>query len=226
MTQILVVAKAPLCGSVKTRLGAEIGMQEAAEVAAAALLDTLAACTEGYGATRCHLALAGELGSAVRGEEIAAAVTGWSVFPQRGDGFAERLVHAHTVLGTRGPGPVLQIGMDTPQVTPALLAATEVCLGDEDDPNRCDGVLGAATDGGWWILALRDARTATPLRVVTMSTPSTHDDTRHALTAAGLRMGTTMVLRDVDTAADARAVAELAPTGRFAALWRTLDSAR
>jgi glycosyltransferase A (GT-A) superfamily protein (DUF2064 family) len=40
----LVVAKAPEPGKVKTRLGAHVGMETAAGLAAAALLDTLAEC--------------------------------------------------------------------------------------------------------------------------------------------------------------------------------------
>ena len=44
---MLVVAKAPVAGRVKTRLGAEVGMAAAAELAAASLLDTLAAVCRG-----------------------------------------------------------------------------------------------------------------------------------------------------------------------------------
>ena len=53
-----------------------------------------------------------------------------------------------------------------------------------------------------------------------MSTPTTGADTRAALEAAGLAVGTTTELTDVDTVADADAVAALAPHGRFAAAWR------
>ena len=45
---MLVVAKAPVAGRVKTRLGAAIGMAAAAEVAASALLDSLLACTAAW----------------------------------------------------------------------------------------------------------------------------------------------------------------------------------
>lgn len=224
-THVLVVAKAPVPGWVKTRLGAEIGMEQAAQVAAASLLDTLAACTEGYGADCCHLALAGNLTSAARGRSITRALARWSVFPQRGDGLADRLVHAHNDVAKRATGPVVQIGMDTPQVTPVLLGDAVAALGDSgerDDPHGYDAVLGPAVDGGWWVLALRDPRTATPLRGVVMSTATTHDDTRRALAASGLRVTTTAVLRDVDTAADARAAVEAAPDGLFARAWMSL----
>ena len=212
MTRALVLAKAPIAGRVKTRLGADVGMDNAAGLAAAALADTLTACTEAFGPDACHLALEGDLDDAVRGEALRALLEGWSVAPQRGADFASRLVNAHLDLPSGG-GTVVQIGMDTPQVTPAQLAAAAAPLDDHD------AVLGPAEDGGWWVLALRDPAGAVALADVPMSTPSTYADTRAALVAAGLSVGTTEVLRDVDTAADADAVAALAPATRFARAW-------
>jgi hypothetical protein len=46
------------------------------------------------------------------------------------------------------------------------------------------------------------------------------DRCRAALEAAGLAVGSTSRLTDVDTVADGDAVAALAPHGRFAAAWR------
>ncbi|MCM3513768.1 DUF2064 domain-containing protein [Nocardioides sp. P86] len=211
--RMLVVAKAPVAGRVKTRLGADIGMDLAAEIAAASLLDTLVACTDAVGPDRCHLSLDGELLDAVHGERIRRHLHGWQVTPQVGDGFDERLVRAHADVAAAGPGPVVQVGMDTPQVTPDLLLGAAAPLADHH------AVLGPAEDGGWWVLALRDPLAAAALRGVPMSTPTTHDDTRAALEAAGLAVATTAVLRDIDTVADAEAVVALVPGGRFAAAW-------
>ena len=216
--QALVVAKAPVPGQVKTRLGAEVGMTQAAEVAAASLLDTLAACTAAFGPTQCHLALAGDLTEAVRGKGIREATSGWSVFPQRGEGLAARLVNAHADLAGRACGAVVQVGMDTPQVTPGHLADSAAALHEEE----LDAVLGPAPDGGWWVLALRDPHAAAPLARVAMSTPRTYLDTREALLGSGLRVGTTVELRDVDTVADGVAVAAAAPEGHFARSWGAL----
>lgn len=207
MTAVLVVAKAPEPGRVKTRLGADIGMEQAAEVAAASLLDTLAACAEATGER--HVSLAGHLALAVRREELEAALVGWTVHPQEGAGFAERLADAHA----RVAGPALQVGMDTPHLTPELLADAAAGLATHD------AVLGPAEDGGWWLLALRHPRHAAALVGVEMSTPTTGADTRAALEAAGLTVGSTAALRDVDTVADADAVAALVPASRFAAVW-------
>jgi glycosyltransferase A (GT-A) superfamily protein (DUF2064 family) len=204
---MLVVAKAPEPGLVKTRLGSEIGMEAAADVAAASLLDTLAACASA--SPDCHVSLAGDLDRAARGDDLRAALTGWTVHPQEGADFAERLADAHS----RVPGPVVQVGMDTPHLTRALLWQAAAGL------PRYDAVLGPAEDGGWWVLALRDPERATALAGVPMSTPTTGADTRAALETAGLTVGSSAPLRDVDTAADAEAVAALARGSRFAAAW-------
>lgn len=209
--RVLVVAKAPVPGHVKTRLGALIGDDRAADLAAAALLDTLDACrgAEAVG----HLSLAGDLRAAMRSEAITAALAGWSVTPQQGDGFAERLVRAHH---DAGPGVVVQIGMDTPQATAAdLLTVADAMSGH-------DAVLAPATDGGWWALARREPDVVRHLGQVAMSTDRTCVDTRAALERAGARVGHAVELRDVDTVDDAELVAGLAPTTRFAEAWRAV----
>lgn len=206
----LVLAKAPVAGRVKTRLGAHIGMDAAATIAAASLSDTLAACTAAFGSDRCHLALDGDLANAVDGPRIAAALEGWTVFGQHGSELASRLAQAHAAMGQ---GPVLQIGMDTPQTTVGVLRAAAEGLRDHD------AVLGPAADGGWWALALRDPGKAAALLTVPMSTPETFARTKQALEGVGLRVALAPTLRDVDTATDAEAVAGLVPDGRFARAW-------
>jgi glycosyltransferase A (GT-A) superfamily protein (DUF2064 family) len=106
------------------------------------------------------------------------------------------------------------IGMDTPQVTPALLGSVVDGLGD------ADAVLGPAHDGGWWTLALRDPAHAEALRGVPMSTVDTAVATAAALRARGLRVTFAPALRDVDTARDAWEVAGQCPDGAFAAAVR------
>ncbi len=213
--RILVIAKAPVPGLAKTRLGAEVGMDVAAELAAAALLDTLQTCAATVGVAGCRLALEGDLTSAVYADRLAAALAGWTVFPQRGDGLAERLACSHLDLAAEQPGPVVQICMDTPQVTEADLTAVIDGLDDHD------AVLADAEDGGWWALALADPRRGEHLVGVPMSTPTTGAATRSAFEAAGLTVGRGPVLRDVDVVDDADAVAAAcAADSAFAELWR------
>jgi glycosyltransferase A (GT-A) superfamily protein (DUF2064 family) len=212
--RLLVVAKAPVPGVAKTRLGAQAGMQRSAALAAAALLDTLRTCTEAVGSRHCRLALSGELSEGMDAERLAAAVEGWVVFGQRGSSLAERLAAAHLDLADEGNGPVVQIGMDTPQVTVAQLHAVIQRLA------TVDAVLGDAEDGGWWVLGLSDPRHAAVLSVVPMSRPTTAAATRRTLHDAGLEVDGAPKLRDVDTADDATAVAAACGKGsEFAQVW-------
>ncbi|MCW2784554.1 MAG: cofC 2 [Marmoricola sp.] len=208
---VLVTAKAPIPGQAKTRLGAVIGMRAAAELAAAALLDTLDACAAS--GLEPHLALEGDLRLAERGEEILAALDGWNVFDQCSGSFGERLAHAHRTVS--GHGVVVQIGTDTPQVTGRLLHDVA------EEADRA-AVLGSALDGGWWVLAWEHGARADLLADVTMSTTSTYDDTWAALIGAGIAVRDTATLRDVDTVEDAHAVALAVPTTRFARTWTAL----
>src|SRR5687768_2720700 len=152
------MAKSPVPGQVKTRLCPPLTHSEAADVAAASRLGTGEAALATPGAVPV-VALAG----AARREDVREALAKCVVIPQRGSTFADRLVHAHADVARFGM-PVLQIGMDTPQVTPALL---ESCADFEE------AALGFALDGGWWALGLRDPRRAEVLREVPMSRADT-----------------------------------------------------
>ncbi|GAA1226811.1 DUF2064 domain-containing protein [Prauserella halophila] len=207
---VLVVAKAPVAGVAKTRLAASVGGLAAARIAAASLLDTLDAALR-TPATRTAVALTGEMGPAEARSDLAELLGRCDVFGQRGVGFAERLAAAHADVRERYPGaPVVQIGMDSPQITPDLLAAALSQL------DTADAALGPAADGGWWALALRDPGHAAVLSGVPMSTADTARATREALAARGLEVSPLPVLSDVDTEDDARAVALTVPAGRFA----------
>ncbi|WP_410641190.1 DUF2064 domain-containing protein [Amycolatopsis sp. lyj-346] len=209
---LLVVAKAPVPGLAKTRLCPPATPAQAAQIAAAALLDTLDAVCAVPGAAPV-VAMTGDLGSATRPVEIGMALRRVTTIPQRGWDFGARLANAHADAAAVHAGlPILQIGMDTPQITPEALAAAAAPILDSGH----DSVLGPAADGGWWALGLADPRHAQVLVDVPMSRDDTGERTLRALTASGLRPRTAACLSDVDTMADARAVAAACPDGRFA----------
>ncbi|MFD9907740.1 DUF2064 domain-containing protein [Streptomyces sp. NPDC059063] len=196
---LLVIAKAPLPGRVKTRLTPPYTPEEAARLAEAALVDTLHAVLRAP-AHRRVLALAGEPGPWLP--------AGIDVVPQCAGGLDARLAGAFA----RCAGPTVLIGMDTPQVTPALLAPALAA----DAWRAADAWFGPAADGGFWALGLAEPDPEL-LRGVPMSTPSTGAIQRARLSAAGLRVRDLPVLWDVDTADDAARVAAAAPHTRFAA---------
>lgn len=210
MNILLVVAKAPVPGLAKTRLCPPATPTQAARVAAAALLDTLAA-VDATTSTTPVLAYTGRFADAEYGAELTAVLAGWHLLPQRGDAFADRLTNAHADAGAAFPGrPVLQIGMDTPQIRPAVLTAALGLLAEHG------AVLGPALDGGWWALGLRDPAYASALRGVPMSTGDTGRRTLAALRGCGIQPAILPVLSDVDDWPTALAVAADLPGSRFA----------
>lgn len=208
---LIVIAKAPVPGRVKTRLTPPCSPAQAAALAEAALADTLAAAAgTGFPVT---LALEGSPGPWLpAGRRVEIVVQG-------GAGLDERLARAFADAG----GPALLIGMDTPQVTPALLVG---CLEALMAPGT-RAVLGLAADGGWWAIGLRRPDPAVFLGVP-MSTGVTGQAQRARLASLGLHPRALPVLTDIDTWADAVSV-PVAPTSRFAsavaAVRRTLQDA-
>ena len=207
---VLVVAKAPVPGLATTRLAASIGDRAAADIAAAALLDTLDAVAAAQVQARV-VALTGDLDAASRGAEIEACLADFTVVPQRGADFAERLANAHADAATATGLPILQIGMDTPQVTDELIG------GCARELLACDAVLGLARDGGWWVLGVTEAQMAGCLRAIPMSRADTGAVTLAALSDTGIRVSLVDTLADVDTVDDVEAVRRAcAPDSRFA----------
>ncbi|MEY9995127.1 glycosyltransferase A (GT-A) superfamily protein (DUF2064 family) [Streptomyces sp. V4I8] len=191
MTTLLVIAKEPRPGRVKTRLTPPFTPEEAAALAEASLADTMDAVAR-TPARRRVLVLDGVPGPWLP--------PGFEVVPQCAGGLDERLAHAFAGCD----GPALLIGMDTPQVTPELLTV---------DWSGCDAYFGPAEDGGFWALGMAEPDPSR-LRGVPMSTPGTGAVQRTRL--ADLRVRDLPRLRDVDTAYDAGLVAKAAPGGRFA----------
>ncbi len=199
---LVVLAKEPIPGRVKTRLAPAVGAAGAARLAEAALTDTLQAVAEAAheGGNQTLLALDGNPGDWLP--------PGFRVLPQRGNGLAERL----TAAFADAAGAALLVGMDTPQITPATL--TSAC-GQLCAPGT-DAVIGPAEDGGWWTLGMREPH---PLafRGVPMSEANTGAAQLEALASLGLATRELAQLRDVDTIDDAVAVAAASPDSRFAA---------
>ncbi|GAA2217041.1 DUF2064 domain-containing protein [Streptomyces aculeolatus] len=196
---LLVIAKEPRPGRVKTRLTPAYSPAEAAQLAEAALADTLAVVRD-LPARRRVLVLDGAPGDWLP--------PGFTVVPQAAGGLDARLAAAFGGC----TGPALLVGMDTPQLTAGLLAPALAA----DAWSACDAYLGPAPDGGFWALGLSRPDPEL-LRGVPMSTPHTGAAQHRRLREAGLRVRELPPLRDVDTPADVPEVAAAAPGSRFAA---------
>lgn len=196
---LLVLAKEPLPGRAKTRLSPALTPQDAAAVARACLLDTLAAAAavpDVHGAVVLDGSPAGWLPG------------GWDVLPQARGDLGDRLAAAFADAHRAYALPALLIGMDTPQVTPALLGrALDALL----SPGT-DAVLGAAEDGGWWALGLHRPDAAV-FDGVPMSTDRAGAVQRERLHERGLATADLPVLRDLDHVADLEAIAAAQPPG-------------
>jgi hypothetical protein len=198
LPQILVIAKAPVAGAAKTRLSPPCSDEQAAALAEAALADTLAAVA----ATECGgrtLVLAGEAGKWLP--------EGFAVVPQCGGGLGARLAAAFAGVD----GAALLVGMDTPQLEPALLSTALARLAAPG----ADAVLGPAEDGGYWAIGMREPRPEA-FDGVPMSSERTAAHQRGRLQELGMAVAELPTLRDVDRWDDAVAVAAAAPGSRFA----------
>lgn len=196
---IVVMAKAPVPGRVKTRLCPPLDPAQAAALAEAALADTLQAV--GWTPAARHVV-------ALDGTPGAWLPPGFEVLAQRGASLGERLRNVVRDMDE----PLLLLGMDTPQLTRASLCDALERLGGA----QADAVLGPTPDGGYWTVGLA-APEPRAFDGVPMSSGETAARQRARLEQLGLRTSELATLRDVDTYDDAVAVAAAAPWTRFAA---------
>lgn len=197
---LVVIAKAPVAGQAKTRLGVSVGDAAAADIAAATLLDTLDAVDATPVRDRV-VALTGDLDQASHGAEIRSRLDTLHVVKQRGDDFSARLANAIAdAADVAGPRPVLLIASDTPQVTAELLTGCAQAL------TETDVVFGLARDGGWWVLGVTESAMADCLHTIPTSRSDTGPATLEALRDRGLAVQLVAELSDVDTVDDVEIV--------------------
>jgi len=198
---VTVIAKAPTPGQVKTRLSPPCSPKQAAQVAAAALADTLTAVDDvaiRTGARRVLL---------LDGDQQEWMPAAFDVVAQRGGGLEERLRNGFLELG---PGVI--IGMETPHVAAALADAVAAA-------HRGIDTIGLATDGGYWMIGLCAASVSMAHELfdgIPMSRTHTGLAQLRRMHACGRQVRLLPTARDLDTIDDLRAVAESGRTGSLA----------
>ena len=137
---LIVMVKEPRVGRVKTRLGADIGLVAATwwfRHQVARLLRSI-----GHD-PRWQTVLAVAPDQAV-------ASRAWPRLERWPQGQGDLGVRMGRALDHAPPGPVVLIGADIPDVTPAAIARAFGMLG------QYDVVFGPATDGGYWLIGARN----------------------------------------------------------------------
>lgn len=180
------MARCPVAGRVKSRLGREVGVVRATQFyrhTAAAVIARLSADRR----WRTTLALT---------PDHALCPARWlrhaGSIPQGGGDLGRRM---QRIMDRAAPGPVVIVGTDIPSIEASDIAAAFAALG------RSDAVFGPAGDGGYWLVGLK--RTPRVLRAfadVRWSTSNALADTKSNLAAH--KVSDVRTLSDVDSGAD------------------------
>lgn len=193
---ILVMAKAPVPGTVKTRLHPLLSPHRCGQLQAELIRHTMGLATAHT--SRTYLAYSPGDGE----NHISAAVPeGVRLLLQRGADLGQRLAAAVTDAFTAGAGPLLVIGTDAPTLTGDHLTAAFTALENQDV------ALGPALDGGYYLIGLREPHTSLfALDPDLWSTDHVLAATRTLARTEGLSIGLLPPLRDLDTPEDAAAL--------------------
>lgn len=177
--RVVVFAKAPVPGRVKTRLIPALGAEGAAALHLAMAEDVLDTCAEAGLAVTVALD-----GAQDHPWADALRARGCVVVPQVSGDLGARMEAALQ------PGPVLALGVDSPTLPAALLREAAAL--------PAEVVLGPAFDGGYWLIGWRSPRPAL-LRGVPWSTDAVFAETVLRARAEGLSLHTLPFWYDVDT---------------------------
>ena len=194
---LVVFARAPEPGRVKTRLAAAVG--EAAALACyRALGERVVRAVAGAAAWRTVVAFTPPAGRDATAAWLGAAA---DYEPQCDGDLGARMAHAVARREREGASRIAVIGTDCPDVDAAVVADALARL------DGADVVLGPALDGGYYLIALRApaARARALFEDVPWSSPDTLAVTLRRAEAAGLTVSLLAPLRDVDTVEDLEA---------------------
>lgn len=192
LPRVIVFLRAPELGKVKTRLAATVGLEQALAVHRQLMELTFTA-----------LRSVPEVALCVTPDSAASAPDwplqpGWSVAAQGEGDLGVRLDRSVAAAFAVHSLPVVVIGCDCPDVTPADFAEAGRLLVQRDI------VFGPATDGGYWLIGLR--RSVPELfREIPWGSDQVLAASVTAAQKAGLSVGFLRELSDVDTEADWRA---------------------
>jgi uncharacterized protein len=189
---VVVIAKEPVPGAVKTRLAATLGDDGAARAAAAMLADTVA----GMAAVDAEPWVC--FAPPEAGTRIARLAPGFGLLAQVEGDLGDRLAGCFAALLGGGADQVVIVAADTPQVPRTTYEAAFTML------DHVDLVLGPAQDGGYYLVG---AKAALPELFVgvPMGSDAVLEVTMRRAVRRRLEVGTVPTLRDLDRLEDLQA---------------------
>lgn len=196
--RLLLFVKSPQAGQVKTRLGASIGLAEAADAYRRLTHAVLRSLPPEVPLRVCFAP--DEAGPAIEAWLRPALLSPASFHPQGGGDLGERLARAFTAARAAGAERIVVIGSDCIDLSPALLREAF------DRLATADAVLGPSTDGGYYLLGLRQ-NAPSLFRGIAWSTEQVLAQTLAGLDELGWSHSLLPTLTDVDTLAEWQAVA-------------------
>jgi len=201
--QVVVMAKYPAPGTVKTRLARQVGAEGAAALSAAFMRDLDAR----LGAS--GLAVVWAVWPATAPFER--VLPGARYLAQEGADLGERMAGVAARVLAEQRRPVVLLGADAPHLDIALVRAAGTLLARGD----AEFVLGPADDGGYYLLGLRRFAPAV-FRGIEWSGRRVCADTEARLGVLGVRYRLLEASFDVDEPADLVRLMELMHAGRIA----------
>ena len=182
---LVIFAKAPKLGAVKTRLAAGIGDEAALEFYQKSLKAVLARLAT-RSSWRCWISVTPD--AAVI--EAPFWPDSYDAIPQGGGDLGDRMAKTFEVLP---PGPVALIGADIPTIESTHIEAAFTALNDHDT------VFGPAADGGYWLVGSnRSFDAAGMFKNVRWSSPHALADTLINVVAQGKSSAQLETLEDID----------------------------
>lgn len=190
---LVVVARAPRAGEVKTRLAAALGTERTLGLYVCFLRDTFALmeaardARPGLSLVLCHT-------PADAGQEFECVERGGSLMlAQRGDDFGARLQNCFADLFAAGYEAVVVMDADSPTLPAEHLTAAFDRLREEGAV-----VVGPALDGGYYLIGMRQLHESL-FEGVNWGTETVLAETRERALAAGLELKLLPEWYDVDT---------------------------
>jgi uncharacterized protein len=221
---LLIAARAPIPGFTKTRLGATIGMERAAALYSAFLVDLAARftpCQEedlGFDVGWAHTPAEPDFASLLTGIGCAPPPASCQFVAQHGEGWDVRQTNILRWGREQGYARTILIGSDSPHLPVAVVCQAFAALANHDV------AMGRTHDGGYYLIGMRgfhDVLTGVPMSTVTAAAALAQ-----RTADLGLRLAELPETFDVDEERDLTHLrAALAPDGAaapatWAALWR------